>query len=335
MKSKYSLILGALPRNDYYLAGWLAGSVIAHKIYCDQWGKVFWVCPLKLVGIRPEDKKLIQEGKALGSLIEDYGFFYDGKDEAISWMFDIETILTDQEIHSKSPKTLSKYRKYIGFRQVYFDEPDDSFCWVLIKNIRRIGSPYQKKLVQKTQYQIPSFKRAVGNEVRTITTQDFMQGGAVFSCEYPKHDKIKIIDYHANTVTDLYLKELFLSKDISARLKEHAVQLAFALKLMQDNKWSLVMEKQLQNKERIDMLFKEGNDLVAVEIKRSDNDDPVNQLKGYIRQLRKNRTIANKYGRIKGVVLCGRASSEMKAQAKKEGFKLMQYSLCMEFNGVR
>jgi len=346
----YTLIVGAIPYK-YYSAGWLAGSVIAHKIYCGgKDGKVFWACPLKYRGISKEDKNTFKEliekissgeikvGDVYKNIkLNKTGYFYDGDEDAVLWRFSIEVIFTDEDFRKgirNGLKDYRNYRKYVGFREIQLTgKVEKRRAWFLISNILRLKSPFKReKEKNTTYYKIPGFKLYTENKKKTLRTYDFMHGGPVFILEMPDIKKEDLEDIKPADISDRYLKDIFLTTLPNKNLKERAIQLAFALNLMEKHKnWTLTMEDKLKSG-RPDILFKEKNGtLVVVEIKRTDNDKPVSQLDKYINELKRNNKLKRKHKKIRGIVICGRKTRELEKAAKQKNFEVIEYSLSINF----
>jgi len=333
----YTLIIGAFP-NTRYSAGWLAGNVIAHKISCEQQGKVFWFCPLMWRGVAQNDKvafselirKISDRQKAVGKAdnglrLNKKGYFYDGSDLAVSWCFDEEAIFLHNTFTTHIDDALKSYRPYVGFREIYLqdkDRKDGLKCaWFLISNIERLDTFYPRC----NDYKVPPFKVYTGNRLKTLRTRDFRHGGAVFAADYPQ--EVNPTNVRAIELIDRYLKQMFLSKGSDENLKERAIQLACAYSLMEKRKWTLQLERKLKCG-RPDILFTENGDtLVVVEIKRDGKDNPVRQLKEYIHELKATR----EYRKVRGLVICDKKTPELQTDAKKAGFEVQEFSLSINF----
>ena len=221
----------------------------------------------------------------------------------------------------RNPEKRETYGKYFGFRDVYLEHEEAesrSCCWFLLSDIRKIDAPIHARKVGKNAYELPGFRYDNGR----LFTYHFIYGGAVFVHSVPESCNRTVL-VRAEDEIDSYLKEFFLTKLSEKNLRERAIQQAFAIRLMRSRNWSLKMEEPLRSKRRPDIVFvDENNRLVAVEIKRDDNDDPVTQLRSYIDELKV------RHGKkIRGLVVCGRKTEELEASARREGFELLEYSI--------
>jgi hypothetical protein len=347
----YSLILFATP-NTAYTAGWLAGSIPAHLIASElNRGEgddgVFWECPVQFGrGVRESDRAAFKElmneildGKIevdmpyKGIKLSRYGYFYDGSLSRVAWRFNLKRVFRGNHFN-EDPSEKERFSKCFSFRDVYLnfnEKKNKGRCWFLISNIQRIEEPSPTISEGGGKYRLDGFKYAD----RSLLTSDFRYGGAVFTSQVPENCN-NVRQVSAIGEIDTYLKQFFLTKLPEQNLRERVIQQAFAISLMQERKnWTLAMEQQLdgrsKDRRRTDIIFKDENgDMVAVEIKRANNDDPVSQLKEYIDKLEK------KYEkRPKGIVIVGRADDELKARAKKEGFELLEYHVALKFDEVK
>lgn len=331
----YSLILAAFPRKDYS-AGWLAGNIPAHLIACELKGKIFWYCPVQFRrGVREPDSEIFKEmidkilcgeievGESYKDLkLNKHGYFYDDYFKQVLWRFRLERIFRGNHFNER-PEEKRKYEKYFSFREVYLKGVIKSHeYWFLISHIQKIVKPIEREEIEKGKYKLPGFKYGDGQ----LLTNHFTWN-AVFVPTIPEtcNDTIEV---KAEDEIDSYLKQFFLTKLPDKNLREKAIQQAFAINLMKKfGNWSLTMEDKLQSG-RPDILFKDENGtLVVVEIKRADNDDPVAQLKKYIDELRV------KYEKIRGLVVCGKETIELKKKAQNQDFdvEVIEYSISINF----
>jgi Holliday junction resolvase-like predicted endonuclease len=334
----YTLIIGAIP-NKNYSAGWLAGSVVAHNIYCEKNGKVFWACPLKYRGISNEDKhsfkelieKISNNQIKVGDVYKNIklnkkGYFYDGDENAVLWCFDIEGIFLDETFRTGINNKLKRYKKFVGFREIQLTYSVKERAWFLISSIQQLKSSFNRVKEKSTTYKIPGFKLYTRSKKTVLRTYDFMHGGPVFVFEMPSINKYDLIDIKSTDISDKYLKQFFLTKLPDKNLRERAIQLAFAWNLMEKHgNWTLTMEKKLKIG-RPDILFtEEDGTLVVVEIKRADNDDPASQLEKYINELKR------KHKKIRGLIICGKKTKELEKIAKEKKFEIIEYSISINF----
>lgn len=337
----YSLIIFAKPRKDYGI-GWLAGSVLAHRIYCNlpDKGKVFWFCPVQYRGINNYDAENFKEMMELilnnklkiGNNYKDirlnnYGYFYDGGTEQVLWRYNLEKIFHGDYFKENS-KEIERYEKYFGFRDEYlkYSKKYSKKClWFLISDIQKIVNPIEKKLTEKGKYVLPGFKYGK----KRLFTYHFTHGGVVFSPSVPKECNITTPETNIKKDIDSYLKQFFLTKLPNENLREKAIQQAFALTLMQNENWTLELEVKLPNKKRPDIIFEdERGDIVVVEIKRGD-ENPVDQLKGYVNKIKKQKPRK----RVKGLIICGDITDEIMNDSKKQKFDidLIKYNVSIGF----
>jgi hypothetical protein len=340
VETVYSLLLGASLNTDYS-AGWLAGSIPAHLISCELYGKIFWFCPVQFgrgpiegdKGIFKElIEKIINSELKIGDVykglkLDKYGYFFDNDSQEVAWRFKLEQIFSGNYF-KKHPNEQIKYEKYFSFREVYLDysEKDSANCyWFLLSDIQQMKNPMKssdKKIAGG--YEIPGFKYAD----RNLSTHDFIYS-AVFVSDIPETCKITKIVKAEDEIND-HLKQFLLLKMPEKTLREKVIQNAFAVMLMTKYKnWTLTLEEKLGSGTRPDILFRdEKGSLVVVEIKKSDNDDPVTQLKGYIDELKA------KHSNIRGIIICGKISEDLKEKAKKEKFDIIEYSISIGFKSL-
>jgi hypothetical protein len=323
---KYTLILVANPKR--LGENWLAGSVIAHLVQCEMSGRAFWLCPFRMRGVLDEDKCDLRFDNVSG-----YGYFYDALDKKISWRFKLGKVFDGG--YFLTPDKKKGYQKYFGFREKYLKYGKKwlrNCRWFLISEIEKLKPPFKRRRAGKS-WVFPDFWIYTYGKKRQLRVSDFMHN-TVFACDAPSAKTRKAESMKSDDLLDQYLKQFFSTKSLDKTLREWAIQSTFALKLMEKKKWDFWPEKPVSGgRGRIDILFKEkrGN-FVAVEIKRDEEDTSVNQLKSYIRKLRRKKEYKNRG--IQGVIISGKITDALEKRSVGAGFDLLEYKLSIEFPEV-
>jgi len=345
-RNNYSMIIVSKPSTDY-TAGELAGSVPAHLIACKLNKKVFWFCKMNpIYGIMDSDIDIFQEminkiinkekgveiGKSYkGVRLNQYGYFYDGYIKQIAWRFKLEQIFYGNYFNEHREKE-KEYLKYFSFRDVYLHwkpkEYHQDHFWFLISDIKKIVNPIGKK-ERKTGADIfPGFKY----QNRPLTISHFHRSVLFCPVVSKKCNQTKFVK--AEDEIDTFLKQLFLKKSKDKTLRERAIQLLFAITLWDkyDN-WTPILEENLPSKKRPDIIFKEGTkNIVVVEIKRGD-ENPVDQLDGYIKELKKLKKKKYHDKNFRGLIICGEITKEIENDARKKRYPIdmIQYEVSLKF----
>lgn len=328
---EYDLIIPVNEGSDYG-GGFLCGSIEAHWYHCTHQGKgkVFWVCHLLSNGL-PESfkggsnewktllKTIRNDGSAPNSVgLSGRGFFY--RDKEVSWMFRFEKILTTKEV-IKRKSDLLRYMPL--FRQEYLNTKYKNMYWILMSKLTLIDQP-----IKARQSEIPGFYYHHDGRKKKLTVNQLRNPYFVEPVHVPLGSKEPSIEESL----DKYLKDFLLANPPKSKFREFAVHQAFLLGLLKKG-YVAVNEGPVKHG-RFDVLFKKGKkkreSWYAVEFKREKGDYAVDQLKDYIEDLKSDPEYSKSI--IKGVIVCGSVSDELRKRAKNEGFICKQFHVTIDFD---
>jgi len=325
MTQEFRLIIPAKVYSNWS-GGWAAGSINAHYFHYLKNHKVFWYQHFSKKGFgvlkreikRNWDFLRFNLGKKTGkAFISDIGYFYKTGTGNVTWQYKLEKIIEQNEI---APNEL----QYIpSFRKIYYDDPigHDGY-WFLLSEMKKLREPI--KCLYGNEF---SFLRKNGPV--PITGSHLRRN--CFTSKFPAIDKEDLIEPKLEELGDLHLKEWIIKgfKSSKERFHESNLQDAILVELLRKgyvfSKEGVVTEKESDEKGRYDFLVRKKGIYYAIETKLLDDPNAPEQLEEYITKIIKRGEIQK--DKIKGVIICGRASSETREKAEKKEFKVLEYKI--------
>ena len=329
MVKEFRLVLSARVFSGWS-GGWAAGSINAHYFHYRKNQKVFWFQYFAKKGFG-KYKDVIDENwddirKNLGkprdkTFVSNIGYFYESGTSSITWQFKLEKIVKQDEISEGE-------KKYIpAFRQVYYDNPEEfkgNTYWLLLSDLKKFRRPVNCNSRSGFKFLDQDGKLNPLNPQRHLLMNCFVS-------VFPKIKVNNLYKPSEKELQDLHLKELLIKglTDKRARFHESYVQDAILIDLLSKgyvfSKEGFVEEKDTGSKGRYDFLIKKGDMYYAIETKVDDEITAAEQLEEYIDKIVKKGEIPR--SKIKGIIICGRASKETKSEAQARRFKVYEYKL--------
>lgn len=247
-------------------------------------------------------------------------YLYDKTIGKISWVFDLEKIILKEEIRDDE-------LEYIPwFRHTYYDDDywaEQPNCyWFLASNFRQLREPI-------TPFDSEKFRFCGQSGIKKRLVSGHLRGGC-FVCDFPELSasyKPSLVD-----LAEMHLKQFLMDLGGNKKFKEQNVQDALVYALLARGLWFAkegVVDKEGGKKGRYDILFEKGDEYYAVEIKVADDPNAAKQLSEYINSIVNKSSIRHKD--IQGVIVCGKASKETEEEARKRGYKVVEYTLSLDF----
>jgi hypothetical protein len=330
-KQAYTLVLPCtLGPSSSYGGGYACGSVIAHWFHLHKGNKgVFWVWPLTSSGMKNEHKFLLNSGKiSFGEpldkeelvTISRKGFFYETNTHSMAWEFEADCIIrSDFYPPGEAEKGLQLLMNCMPiFRQEYLAPLWGD--WLLITKLKRIKNPINGEKVDNG-FSFPGFKYFSNPEGRIVSLSSSHLRQNAFIVEHPE---VESVDPHLENEINSYLKPFLTDNPPAGGLREINVHEIFVMKLL-DEGYFIKNEGPVSGG-RYDVLFedKRGNPK-AVEFKLREGDPAVDQLQDYIDKLQEEYET-----KIQGIIVCGQSGEKLENEAKKHGFRVIEYKLSID-----
>lgn len=338
---EYHLVLPVKLGPSSYGGGWAAGSVIAHWFHLKKGNPgVFWVWPLTSSGIRRKHKPVLDLWKVpMGKDVQNNGekvhissrgFFYDSNSHSIMWEFEADCIIRTWDSISgskKAAKELENLEECIPlFRQEYLKAWWFNFKlwgdWLLIRKLQLLEKPIRGQSLNGI-FSFPEFRYFSNPRGEMVSlTSSHLRSGNAFIVRCPKG--LKLVEPHPETVISNHLKRFLTDSPPPGKLRERTIHDAFLIRLLKEG-YVIENEREVPGG-RLDVLFRDKNqNLIAVEFKRRYGDPAVDQLEYYISELQPNyRT------KIRGVIVCGQATEELRSRAEQRNFDVVEYELTLD-----
>lgn len=329
-KQEYFLILPYKLGPSFYGGGYGCGSIIAHWFHLSKGNPgVFWVWLLTSSGMKREHKSLLESWKiSLGEpldkeelvTISRKGFFYDTNTHSIAWEFEADCIIRSKVY---SPREAKKELKQLTnriplFRQEYLKPLWGD--WLLITKLKKIKIPINGETVDNG-FSFPDFKYFSNPERRMVSLSNPHLRQNAFIV---KHPEIETVDPYPENEINSYLKQFLTDNPPAGRLREINVHEIFVMKLL--NEGYFIKNEGPVSGGRYDVLFEDSNgNPEAIEFKLREGDPAVDQLQGYINKLQEEYET-----KIQGIIVCGQSGEKLEREAKKHGFKVIEYKLSID-----
>jgi hypothetical protein len=238
----------------------------------------------------------------------------------MTWEFEADCIIRTETVSTeKADEKLGQLMNCIPlFRQEYLLP----LCkdWLLITKLEKIKIPIIGE-PGENGFCFKDFRYFSNPEGKMVSLSSPQLRQNAFVMQHPDYETVSP---DPESEINYYLKQFLMDNPPKGRLREINVHEMFVWELL--SKGYLIKNEGSVSGGRYDVLFEDENkNPMAVEFKLREGDPAVDQLKGYIDELQKEYDT-----KIQGIIVCGQTSKKLEREAKKHGFRVIEFKLSID-----